>query len=507
MKKHGMMCLLMLGLFLLGSMAGATLADAAAPKDKDILIVADQYDATTMDPIGHNDVPSSRACFSIYDTLIFLDDNGAIEPGLAESWEFLSGTEYKMNLRKGVKFHNGDEMKALDVKFTLERATTDAGAKIRTYSQNVKEVEIIDDYTVIIHLMETDYSFFSSLAHSWGSILCKAAVEAAGDNYGMAPVGAGPFKFVSWHKGNKYVLERFDDYWGEKAKFKTLEVRSIPEPTSRTIELESGGADLAFPIITNDLKRIEENENLTLYRVPQTSVTYMGFNCTKKPFDDARVRQALSAALDTVGIQKAVWRGVGKVPNSLIPAAIKYSIDSELNAHEQDTELAKKLLAEGGVKDLKLEIWTNERKERQDMATIIQAQLDELGIKSEIKVLEWGAYLNGLMEKRHDLFLLGWVSTVPDPNFAVSGLLETESGSNYTFYSSETLDKMLAEGRSIPDGDERSAIYKEMQLYINDQMPMVYLHNDESIVGGQKFIKGFNARANEIHSFRKVYFE
>ena len=246
-----------------------------------------------------------------------------------------------------------------------------------------------------------------------------------------------------------------------------------------------------------------------LYRAPQTSVTYMGFNCTKAPFSDIRVRQAISAALDTVGIQKAVWRGVGRVPNSLVPGAIKYSIDKDLKPHEQNVELAKKLLAEAGVKNLKAEIWTNERKERVDMATIIQAQLAEIGITTEIKVLEWGAYLSGLQEKKHDMFLLGWVSTVPDPNFAVAGLLETSAigGSNYTFFSDKKLDELLAKGRSVPDGDERAATYKDMQLFINEQTPMVYLHNDESIAGAQKYVKGFNVRSNEIHSFRETYFE
>jgi peptide/nickel transport system substrate-binding protein len=398
-------------------------------------------------------------------------------------------------------------LKASDVRYSIIRATTDAGAKIATYSKNVKDVEVVDDYTVIIRLKVVDYSFFSSLAHSWGSIVSEKAVEAAGENFGMNPVGTGPFKFVSWQKSNKYVLERFDEYWGPKVKYKTLEVRSIPEPTNRTIELESGGADIAFPIVTNDLKRVEGNEKLVLYRKPQTSVTYMGFNYTKKPFDDVRVRQAIFAALDTVGIQAAVWRGVGKVPGSLVPGAIKYSIDKEVKPHEQDVELAKKLLAEAGVQKLKLQIWTNERKERVDMATIIQAQLQEVGIDSEIKVLEWGAYLNGLQEKTHDVFLLGWVSSVPDPNFAIAGLLETGAGSNYTFFSDAKLDDLLNQGRGVPDGDQRAAIYKDIQLYINERAPMLYLHNDESIAGTQKYVKGFTPRSNEIHSFREVYFE
>ncbi|MDR3265211.1 MAG: ABC transporter substrate-binding protein [Synergistaceae bacterium] len=494
----------LLGLiFVLGLCAVA----GAAPKDT--LIVADQYDATTMDPIGHNDVPSSRVCYELYDTLIFMDNEGNVSPGLAESWEFLSGTDYKFNLHKGVKFHNGDEMKAVDVQYSMMRATTDAGAKIATYSQNVKDVEIVDDYTVIVHLKKTDYSFFSSLTHCWGSVTSKKATEAAGDTYGMNPVGTGPFKLVSWQKGNKYVLERFDDYWGPKPKYKTLEVRSVPEPTSRTIALETGEADIAFPIVHNDLKRVGENEKLVLYRRPQNSTTYVGFNVTKKPFDDVNVRQGISAALDVVGIQAASYRGVGKVPGSLVPSAVKYSINDEVPPHQQDVEKAKKMLADAGVKDLKIEIWTNERKERVDSATIIQAQLEEIGIKSEIKVLEWGAYLNGLMEKSHDLFILGWVSTVPDPNFAISGLLETSAigASNYTFYSDPKLDELLDKGRGFPDGDERAAVYREMQLYINERVPMIYLHNDESIAGTQKTVKGFTPRSNEIHSFREAYFE
>lgn len=498
MKKTTLVLLVLAFVFGLSGMA-------LAAKDK--LVVANQYDPTTMDPIGHNDIPSSQVCYALYDTLIYLEPDGSVKPGLAESWEFLSDTEYKMNLRKGAKFHNGEEVKASDVQFSIMRATTDAGAKIRTYSQNVKDVEVVDDYTVIIRLKSADYSFFSSLAHSWGSIINKKAVEAAGESYGMNPVGSGPFKFVSWQKGSKYVLERFDEYWGPKPKYKTFEMRSIPEPTNRTIELESGGTDISLIIPQNDLKRVEESPKLVLFRKPQTSVTYMGFNTTKKPFDDVRVRQAIHAALDTVGIQKAVWRGVGKTPRSLIPAAVKYSIDADLPPHEQNVELAKKLLKEAGVKDLKVQIWTNERKERIDMATIIQSQLEEIGIKAEIKVLEWGAYLNGLMEKKHDLFLLGWVSTVPDPNFAVSGLLETNSGSNYTFFSDKKLDELLANGRGVPDGDKRAAIYKEMQLHINEQTPMVYLHNDETIAGTQKYVKGFVPRSNEVHSFREVYFE
>lgn len=484
----------------------------AAKEQRDTLVVADQYDATTFDPVRHNDYPSSRACHQVYDTLIFLNDDGTFRPGLAEKWEFVSDTAYKMYLRKGVKFHNGEELKAEDVKFSLERATTDLGAHIKTYSQDLDSVEVLDDYTVVLHLKKVNFPFFASLAHSWGSIVNKKEVEAQGENYGTpagTAVGTGPFKFLSWQKSDRYTLERFDDYWGEKVKFKTLVLRSIPEPTARTVGLETGEVDIAYPIINNDISRIKENEALVLQRKPLASTTYMGFNTTKKPFDDPRVRKAFSAALDTVGIQKAVFRGVGKTPRTLIPSGIKYSIDAELPAHARDVEAAKKLFAEAGVdpKELKIQIWTNERKERVGMATIIHSQLQELGIDAEIKVLEWGAYIQGLQSKEHDLFLLGWGLSVPDPDYAVAGLLETGAGTNYTFFSDAKLDELLAKGRAMPDGPDREKAYKDMQLYINEVCPMILLHNDESLVGVQKTVKGFVSNPFDVHTFATAYFE
>lgn len=482
---------------------------AASSLAKDTLIVADQYDPTTLDPIGHNDYPTSRACSHIYDTLIFLNPDGTLRPGLAESWEFLTDKDYKMILRKGVKFHNGEEMTAADVKFSLERANTPAGSHIHTYSQDLDYVEIVDDYTVIIHLKKVNYPFFSSLVHSWGNIVCKKAVESAGDDYGMNPVGTGPFKFKEWAKGDHYTFERFDDYWGNKAKFKTLTVRSIPEPTNRTIELETGAVDIAYPVTTIELARIEENPELELQRKVIPSTTYMGFNVNKAPFNDLRVRKAISLLLDTVNIQRAVFRGVGQTPRSLIPEVTKYSINNELPVHVRDVEAAKKLFAEAGVdpSTIKMIIRSNERKERIDMATIIQAQLAEVGIQSEIMQQEWGAYLNDLQKKTHDVFLLGWGLSVPDPDYAVAGLLESNAGTNYTGYNDPKLDEMLAKGRSLPDGEERAKVYRDMQVYINENCPMIYLNNDEAIAGVRKVVKGFEVDPFEVHSFRNVYFE
>ena len=497
------------------TVAVALAAALPAHAAKDRLIIADQYDITSMDPIGHNDMPSYRACLHLYDKLITRNVKNEILPALAESWEFISPMEYKFYLRKGVKFHNGEEMKAEDVAFSLMRATTDKGAKIRSYSQFVKDVKVVDDYTVVIELNTPNVAFFNSLSHSWASVLSKKAVEAAGDDYGTLaspPVGTGPFKFLGWNKNDKYVLERFDDFWGPKPAYKYLEVRSIPEAGNRTIELETGGVDIAYPIVVNDLNRVAEHPGLELIQKPACNIEYLGLNCAKPPFNNLVARRALSAALDTVGMHRAVYERLGRngsVPRSVVPGAVPYSINDECPEHVQDIELAKKLIAEAGIDgSVTLQLWTNERKERQDMAQIIMAQLEELGLKCEIRVLEWGAYLNGLQDKKHDMFILGWSgASIPDPNFAMSGILESGAAANYTVFSDAEFDAAMQAGRRTPDGPERGEIYRRAQEIINEQIPMIFLHTNDNCVGIQSYVKGLEVGSNDSYDFRTVYFE
>ena len=210
-------------------------------EDKDELIVATAYDAKSLDPHAVNDVASSNVMLQIYNTLVTIDGDGNVTPSLAETFEQVDEVTYKFTLKKGVKFHNGEEMKAEDVKFSIERAANSPAIAHIFGDINTDSFEIDDDYTISFKLNNPNTGFLSSLAHTGGSILNQKAVEAEGDNYGMKPVGTGPFKFVNWAKGDRVELEKFDDYHGEEPKFSKMVIRVIPEPTNRTIELESVG--------------------------------------------------------------------------------------------------------------------------------------------------------------------------------------------------------------------------------------------------------------------------
>lgn len=479
-------------------------------KGKDTLKVATAYDAKSLDPTATNDVASSNVMTQIYETLVQLNDQGEVVPMLAESFKQIDDVTYEFKLKKGVKFHNGEEMKASDVKFSFERASKAAPVAHIMGDIDTSSFNMADDYTISFKLNKPNTGFLASLIHTGASILNEKAVTEAGDKYAMNPVGTGPFKFVSWAKGSEVNLEAFSDFHGTKPAFSKLVIKVIPEATNRTIELESGGVDIAYEITANDLSRVEDNKDLQLLRVIDNSTAYLGFNTQKKPFSDLKVRQAIGYALDIDSIVTSVWRGIGRVAVGPIGPNVKYS-DKSIPGHEYNVEKAKQLLKEAGLeKGFKTTIWTNEKKERVDMATIMQSQLKEVGIEVEIKVLEWGAYIDGLNKGEHDMFILGWSTQTPDPDMAVYATFISKNagaGGNYSFINDPKLDELIQKGRTMKDSDERQAVYYDIQKEIIAQAPWVFLTNGEQVVGASKSVKGFKPSPFGYHVLYNVTFE
>lgn len=488
--------------------AVSVFAGTAAEAAKDTLIVANTADIITLDPTQIRDNQSGNVRTQLFDGLLEIDAAGEVQPVLAERWEQPDPLTYVFYLRKGVKFHNGEELKAEDVKFSIDRALTPLGLAIHSLIRDIKEVNVLDDYTVEIKLKQPFTPFLYSLGESWGGILNKKAVETGDPDH--HPIGTGPFKFVSWAKGDRVVLERFDEYYGLKPAYKNLIVRAIPESTSRMIELESGGIDVAYQItLKTDMERVQAHPELNLLRIASNRTGYIGMNTAKAPLNDVRVRQAIQFALDVPGLQAAVWRGIGGVPTNPIPPSNRY-YDETLPMPKQDIEAAQKLLKEAGIAlPLKLSLWTNESRERVDAATIVQSMLAEVGIEIEIRVLEWGTFLEGLKNGTQDLFLLGWGGNLPDAEFFFGSLYHSKSipATNSSRYSNPEFDALLEKGTSTPDGPERKAVYVAAQrLFIKDA-PAVYWSLEESIVGTSKKVKNFQMHPKGIYRLNTVTFE
>ena len=474
---------------------------------KDTLVVANIYDPRSLDPIVQNEVAASGAISHINQTLIDLTSDGNPIPLLAESFEQLDPTTYQFNLRKDVKFHNGDPFTAADVIYSIKRAQTPAGAAIKQYAEVIKEIEAPDDYTVIIKIEEPMTPFWGTISHTSLAIVNKRAVEEKGELYPLEPVGTGPFQFKDWVKNDTLTLERYEDYWGEKPAYKTLVIRCIPESVNRTIGLQTGEIDIAYLIPISDISRVEEHDDLYVVGGYDHSVCFMGINCEKEPWNNPKVREALALALDIDGARHSVFRGRSKTPVSIVPPSIKYHAD-ELPMPKRDVERAKQLLEEAGVTlPLKAEIWSNSYKPRVDLAQIFQAQLKEVGIEVEAKVLEWGAYLDGLTLGEHDMYILGWVISTVDPDGIFSGIIHTDGGSNYSRFYDKEVDALIDQGKAIPDGPEREALYKKLQQIVADARPMLFLYNEENFFGLNKNVEGFVPSPKGYHDLTKVTFK
>jgi len=500
--------MLILALALTGCAGGNTDTGTEVSEVKDTIIIAQGADAKSLDPHATNDQPSSRVSKQIYSRLVEMNEEMEIVSGAAESWTFVDDTTVEFKLREGVKFHNGEELKASDVKFTLDRMME--SKKVAHIIEAVTGVEVIDEYTVQVKTEEPFGPLLSHLTHTAASILNEKAVTEAGDDYGQAPVGTGPYKFVSWSAGDKITLESFAEYFDGEAAIKNVVFRNITEGTNRTIGLETGEIDVAYDIEPIDKQRVADDEKLQLVESPSLSYNYIGINTTKGPLTDVKVRQAINYAIDVETIIEVTEEGAAELATTPIGPRV-FGHNADVQPYGYDVEKAKALLAEAGYADgFSTTIWTNDNPVRMQIAQIVQAQLAEAGIDVVIEPLEWGSYLERTAKGEHDMFILGWTTVTADADYGLYALYHsTQKGGagNRDFYENAEVDELLEEGRMATDAEARKDAYGKAQEIIVAESPDVMLYYKTQNIGAQKGVKGFKLHPAGHHNIYNVSFE
>jgi peptide/nickel transport system substrate-binding protein len=468
------------------------------------LIIAQQADARSLDPSFSNDVYSHNLNVNIYDRLVDWSSEMVPENNLAESLTQLDPLTLQIKLIKGVKFHNGEEMTAEDVKFSIERSAQVPAAK--TYYGDVERVDIVDKYTVNLITKIPYGPIMNTLAQTSGSILNKKYVEENGDKAFQNPIGTGPFKFKSWQAGDRIVLEANKEYFRGAPGTDGIIFRVIPESTNRTIALETKEIDLSLVIDPVDADTVRNTSYLKLYEASSLSMTYLGYNCQKAPLDDVRVRQAIAYGIHLPDIVETAFQRAA-VPAYSVVARATMGYNTSLPEPKRDIEKAKALLAEAGYKDgLKLKLWLNENQSRKNASVIIQAQLMEIGVDVSIEILEWGAYLSRINRREQDLFILGW-SGSPDPDGGMYALFHSKNfaeGGNNSYYKNDRVDELLDKGRSSTDLAERLPFYEEAQEIAVREKAVFPLVNPVNMVGAQAFIEGFEMNPRSVYFFRTI---
>ncbi|HHW40280.1 MAG TPA: ABC transporter substrate-binding protein [Syntrophomonadaceae bacterium] len=522
-------CIILLLAFVTMVVTGCGGGKQAGKSEYPSIVVGLQAEPTTLDPAQMSDYNSTRAGMEMFNNLVeFKDGSTELQPGLAKSWEVSpDGLEYTFHLVEGVKFHDGTPFNADAVKFNVERQIDPNnpyhnmgtfGYAEFTFGM-VKEVKVVDQNTVKFILKERFAPFLANLAIPAAAMVSPAAIKKYGKDISQHPVGTGPFKFVKWEPGVNVVVERNPEYWRGAPKIGKIYYRPITDDAARVTELAAGKIDFMVGVLPDDLKRLENDPKLQVQKQAGMHTWYLVMNCSKPPFNDVRVRQAVNYAINKKAIVDNILKGTGTLAKNILPPVI-WSYTDDVQDYSYNPEKAKALLKEAGKdKGLVLDFYVPQSgsgmQQPVTMATAIQSDLAAVGIKVNIKQLEWGTYLDKVMQpvEKNDVVLheMSWIGDNGDPdNFLYilcSGDQWPKNGYNEAFYKNEQVDQILRKARTLTDRAERTRLYQQAQKLIMADSPVVVVDHETQIVVMKKNIKGFKLHPTGVFRFDKVTVE
>lgn len=484
-------------------------------------------DSVSLDPISTTEGETFKVTVNLFETLInYGEQDTTLHPGLATEWKVSDDAlEYTFTLREGVKFHDGTDFNADAVVANFERWMNGDEEQFPYYTMFggykgdeghvIKEVKAVDAKTVVFTLFRPQAPFLKNIAMSPFGIASPAALEKYGADFMKNPVGTGPFKFVEWKEGDRIVIEKNPEYWMEGyPKLDKIIFRSIPENSARLNELLAGNIDLMDGVNPSDLAQIEGNADLQMFERPSMNVGYLGFTTTRPPFDNKLVRQALNHAVDKKGIIEAFYGGFAQTAKNPLPPALE-GYNDDIEEYPYDLEKAKALLAEAGFADgFEMELWAMPvprpyMPDGMKVAEVIQSSFAEIGVKAEIKTVDWGTYLEKATKGEFDAYMLGWTGDNGDPDNFIYTLLDKDSigSNNYSYYSNDELHDILIEAQTIADQEKRNELYKKAQDIIHDDSPWVPLVHSTPFLAGKKNLKGLLPHPTGSDILTKVEFE
>lgn len=499
-----------------GADGGAETKSAAGQgtsSQKDTLTVVISNDISTLDPHDTTTFPHHQVTRQIYETLVVRDENGGLQPWLAESWEYENDLTILLHLRKGVKFHNGEEMKASDVLFTLNRMVSDnTTASMQVSHIVLDKCEAVDDYTVRIVTDEPSSMQMSMLENPLACIISEKAYKESEGDFFKVPIGTGPYMYVSYDAGDKVILEANPNYWIEgEPHIPNLTFRIITDTSSRAIEAESGNADIVYDIGANDVERMSSNPNLNLVSGVGMNTTYITFNTAKKPLDDIRVREAVWYGIDRKGIVSVAYGSFGEVATGVVSPGVE-GRDENLEGYfvERDVEKAKALLAEAGYADgLTLRMTcNNSEQQRMDICEAMQAQLAEIGITLELDYKEYNAWISEITNGNAELGVYGFTASTGEAGRVLMRWMPEYSESVIFSWEEANYIAKCSEAMKTIDDSKRNELFAECQEILMQSRCAMPIWHKAINAALQPNVKGFTLMPTyEQHYLQKVYFE
>jgi len=474
----------------------------------------------------------------IYENLVtFEHGTTKVVPALAEKWEISpDGLVYTFHLRKGVKWQSNKAFKptrdfnADDFIFSVQRQWDDKDPYFKVTSSNhsyfndmgmpalLKSVDKVDEYTVKITLNHAEAPFLADLAMQYAGIQSKEyaiAMLRAGtpEKIDQDPIGTGPFQLVQYQKDAVVRYKAFPEYWAGKAKIDDLVFAITPDASVRWAKVQKGECHLMAYPNPADIESMRKDANVKLMEQPGLNIGYLAFNTQKKPFDDVRVRKAISMAINKKAIIDGVYLGAGMAAKNPIPPTL-WSYNDAVKDDPFNPEEAKKLLAQAGLPNgFSTDLWAmpvqrpyNPNAKR--IAELMQADLAKIGVKAEIKTYEWGEYRKRMQNGEHQMGMFGWNGDNGDPDNFLHTLLNCDSakanGGNVAKFCYKPYEDLVIKAKSSTKQSEREALYKKAQVIFKEQAPWFTIAHAVQIVPMSKNVQGYKVSPFARHEFYGV---
>jgi peptide/nickel transport system substrate-binding protein len=491
---------------------GLTLAGTppAASQPKQEITVAFGVDPTSLNPLASTSIPGRSAINHIFEKLLWFDLKGQLIPKLAVSWSFVQPTILELKLREGVKWHDGSDFTADDVKFTIDSVRQPKTPNWMTAAfRPVTEVKVIDPHTVHVITATPNRSLLRTLTLI--EMISKRTFETKPETVQTHPIGTGPFKFVSYAPGDRLVMERNPNYWGGAPRLEKLTVRVIQEAGTRLAELQAGSVDFIDNVPVDQIPVIEQQKNLVLLAGPSLRVMYIALRTQRAPFNNPLVRQAAHYALDKQAIVDHLMAKRTSVANTPVAPQIP-GHDASIKPWPYDPAKARALLKEAGALGTKIVVaypsgrYLMDRQVGEAIAGFLQAAGFEVTQQSP----EWGIYASLQrkgVESPYDVVLFGWGGDTGDPNWVLWEHFYSPSSLIQSGYSNKQVDALLEKALQTLDDAEAAKIYKEIQQIVVQDSSWIPLYFQPNIWAKNKRLRGVDNRPDEFMIFTNAYVE
>jgi peptide/nickel transport system substrate-binding protein len=421
--------------------------------------------------------------YNVQECLVKVDKNGKLVPWLAERWYTTDSKNYTFFLKKGVRFHNGRELRAADVKFVLERAANpETKHPFQKRYEIIREIIVKDDYTISIALKEVNANFLLEMARQGSVIYPREAV----DTLKSAPMGTGPFTVADWVRGDRVVLAKNKDYHVKGLPhLDKVTFRFIPDPNSALAALKSSDIDVsAFGLGPENVVDLKKDPRFQVILGDTTNDVILAMNNSKKPYSDKRVRLAITEAINKEEVLKGAMFGLGRILGSNVDPLNPYFVDMS-KAVPYDPAKAKKLLAEAGYPngfDAVLRV-SPQYYYTVRTGEVLVSQLAKVGVKVKIEQIEWGQWLSQVYkDANYDLTIIGHAEPWDIVNYANPGY--------YYRWDNKDFQALYKESEQTVDDKKRREQYARMQKMMADEAPVVWLYMHPRLVVAKKGVTG-----------------